>query len=36
MVWFSGERLEAPMEVSFTETVTYGQSVDLSVDMKAP
>ena len=36
MVWFSGERLEAPMEVSFNETVTYGQSVDLSVDMKAP
>lgn len=36
LVWFSGERLEAPLEVSLNETVTYGQSVDLSVEMKAP
>lgn len=36
IVWFSGERLEAPLEVSINETITYGQSVDLSVDMKAP
>ena len=36
IVWFSGERLEAPLEVSINETITYGQSVDLSVDMEAP
>jgi hypothetical protein len=36
IVWFSGERLEAPLEVPLSETVTYGQSVDLSVDMEAP
>ena len=36
LVWFSGERLEAPLEVSLIETVTYAQSVDLSVEMKAP
>jgi hypothetical protein len=36
LVWFSGERLDAPLEVPLTETITYGQSVDLSVDMKSP
>lgn len=36
LVWFSGERLEAPLEVPITGTVAYGGSVDLSVDMRSP
>jgi hypothetical protein len=36
LVYFSGDQLDAPIEVPFSETVTYGESVDLSVEMKAP
>jgi len=36
LVWFSGEQFEAPLGVPINGSVTYGQSVDLSVDMKAP
>lgn len=36
LVYFSGDQLDAPLVVAFSETVNYGESVDLSVDMRAP
>lgn len=36
LVWFSGDRLEAPLSIPITGNVPPGNSVDLSVDMKAP
>jgi hypothetical protein len=36
LVWFSGDRLEAPLNIPLTGDVSPGESVDLSVDMIAP
>jgi hypothetical protein len=36
LVYFSGDQLDAPLVVALNETVTYGQSADLSVEMVAP
>lgn len=36
LVWFSGDQLEAALSIPLTSNISPGQSVDLSVDMKAP
>lgn len=36
LVWFSGEQLDAPLSVPLSGNTAQGQSVDLSVEMKAP
>jgi hypothetical protein len=36
LVYFSGDQLDAPTVVALDETVNFGQSVDLSVEMTAP
>jgi hypothetical protein len=36
IVWFSGERLEAPSSVALTSNVAPGQTIDVTVDMVAP
>lgn len=36
LVWFSGEQLDAPLSVPLSGNTNPGQSVDLSVEMKAP
>jgi hypothetical protein len=36
LVWFSGEQLDAPLSVPLGGNTAQGQSVDLSVEMKAP
>jgi hypothetical protein len=36
LVWFSGEQLDAPPSVPLSGNTAPGQSVDLSVEMKAP
>jgi hypothetical protein len=36
LVWFSGEQFDAPSSVRLDGTVDPGETVDLSVDMKAP
>ena len=36
LVWFSGEQFDAPTSVSLDGTVDPGDTVDISVDMKAP
>ena len=36
LVWFSGEQFDAPASVRLDGTVDPGETVDLSVDMKAP
>lgn len=36
LVWFSGEQMDATAVVPLSDTTSPGQSVDLSVEMKAP
>ena len=36
LVWFSGEQLDAPLSIPLSGNTDPGQSVDLSVEMKAP